>query len=52
MKALFTFNCFEQSVLEDRHESAIQQVLRITRKHFFCHQNPQRFADGRKSHML
>ena len=24
MTALFIFNCFQQSVLEDRHESAIQ----------------------------
>ena len=27
MTALFIFNCFQQSVLEDCHESAIQQVL-------------------------
>ena len=36
----------QQSVLEDRHESAIEQVLRITMKHFLCYKNPQRFADG------
>ena len=46
MTALFIFNCFQKSVLEDRHESAIEQVLRITMKHFFCYKNPQRFADG------
>ena len=45
MTALFIFNYFQQSVLEDRHESAIQQVLHITTKCFF-YKNPQRFADG------
>ena len=52
MTALFIFNCFQQSVLEDHHESAIEQVLRITTKRFFGYKNPQRFADGYKSHML
>ena len=35
MTELFIFNCFQQSVLEDRHESAIQQILLITTKRFF-----------------
>ena len=45
MTALFIFNCFQQSVLEDRHELAIEQVLHISTK-LFCYKNPQSFADG------